>query len=229
VSSDYKEKEKSEAEDMPPKKSMTKTPAKLSTPESSPKASSKPVEKVYTKNARKQNRQKETEKEKEKLKKVKEKEKQKEERKEKEMEKGNKVKETTLPKLGPGRPKKSDVTLGKSDGVSSKSTISEAEDKGKCRITFDQLHNTCCLLRLLPVSFLPSMSFSQSQCLRVKTVPLCKDIMMRLEWSSMRRPLSLHCYRLLLDKIVSLMIQCTLLRTFGVVLQIQLRGTNHIW
>jgi hypothetical protein len=45
------------------------------------------------------------------------------------MEKGNKVKETTLPKLGPGRPKKSDVTLGKSDGVSSKSTISEAEDK----------------------------------------------------------------------------------------------------
>ncbi len=190
VSSDYKEKEKSEAEDMPPKKSMMKTPAKLSTPESSPKASSKPVEKVYTKNARKQNRQKETEKEKEKLKKVKEKEKQKEERKEKEMEKGNKVKETTLPKLGPGRPKKSDVTLGKSDGVSSKSTISAAEDKGKCRITFDQLHNTCCLLRLLPVSFLPSMSFSQSQCLRVKKVPLCKDIIMRLEWSSMRRPLS---------------------------------------
>ncbi|CAK9873229.1 unnamed protein product [Sphagnum jensenii] len=87
VSSDYKEKEKSEAEDMPPKKSMTKTPAKLSTPESSPKASSKPVEKVYSKNAKKQNRQKETEKEKEK---VKEKEKQKEERKEKEKEKGNK-------------------------------------------------------------------------------------------------------------------------------------------
>ncbi|CAM6049970.1 unnamed protein product [Sphagnum compactum] len=130
VSSDYKEKEKREAEDMPPKKSMTKTPAKLSTPESSPKASSKPVEKVYTKNARKQNRQKETEKEKEKLKKVKEKEKQKEERK----EKGNKVKEekgkeTTLPELGPGRPKKSDVTLGKSDGVSSQSTISAADDK----------------------------------------------------------------------------------------------------
>lgn len=192
VSSDYKEKEKSEAEDMPPKKSVTKTPAKLSTPESSPKASSKPVEKVYSKNARKQNRQKETEKDKEK---VKEKEKQKEERKEKEKEKGNKVKEkkgkeTTLPKLGQGRPKKSDVTLGKSDGVSSKSTISAAEDKGKCRITFDQLHNTCCLLGLLPVSFLPSVSFSQSQCLRVKKVPLCKDIIIRLEWSSVRRPLS---------------------------------------
>lgn len=233
MSSDSKEKEKSEAEDMPPKNSMTKTPAKLSTPESSPKASSRPVEKVYTKNARKQNRQKETEKEKEKLKKVKEKEKQKEERKEKEKEKGNKViekkgKETTLPKLGPGRPKKSDVTLGKSDGVSSKSTISADEDKGKCRITFDQLHNTCCLLRLLPVSFLPSMSFSQSQCLRVKKVPFCKDIIMRLEWSSIEG-LSLHCYRLLLDKSVSLTNQCTLLRTFSVVLQIQLRGTNHIW
>ncbi|KAH8967538.1 hypothetical protein BDL97_03G082300 [Sphagnum fallax] len=128
VSSDYKEKERSEAEEMPPKKSMTKTPAKLSTPESSPKASSKPVEKVYSKNARKQNKQKETEKEKEK---VKEKEKQKEERKEKEKEKGNKVKEKKgkeLPKLGRGRPKKSDVILGKSDGVSSKSTISAAED-----------------------------------------------------------------------------------------------------
>jgi hypothetical protein len=192
VSSDYKEKERSEAEEMPPKKSMTKTPAKLSTPESSPKASSKPVEKVYSKNARKQNKQKETEKEKEK---VKEKEKQKEERKEKEKEKGNKVKEkkgkeTTLPKLGRGRPKKSDVILGKSDGVSSKSTISAAEDNGKCRITFDQLHNTCCLLGLLPVSFLPSVSFSQSQCLRVKKVPLCKDIIIRLEWSSVRRPLS---------------------------------------
>ncbi len=166
-SSDYKEKEKSEGEDMPPKKSMTKTPAKLSTPESSPNASPKPVEKVYTKNARNQSRQKEREKEMEKLKKVKEKEKQKEERKEKEKEKGSKViekkgKETTLPKLGPGRPKKSDVTLGKSDGVSSKSTISAAEDKGKCRITFDQLLNTCCLLRLLPVSFLPSMSFSHN-------------------------------------------------------------------
>jgi hypothetical protein len=134
VESEQEEEEKSESEEAPPKKSRKKTPAKISAPDSPPNVSSKPVEKVYIKNARKQNKEKEKEKEKEK--KAKERKQRENEKETKEKEKGR---EKSTPRRGPGRPRKSDVTPGKSVGMKTKSPKSAAKDKGKYRTKFSDM------------------------------------------------------------------------------------------
>ncbi|KAH9543794.1 hypothetical protein CY35_13G083600 [Sphagnum magellanicum] len=120
VESEQEEEEKSESEEAPPKKSRKKAPAKISAPDSPPNVSSKPVEKVYIKNARKQNKEKEKEK------KAKERKQRGNEKETKEKEKGR---EKSTPRRGPGRPRKSDVTPGKSVGMKTKSPKSAAKDK----------------------------------------------------------------------------------------------------
>ncbi len=151
------EEEKSEAEEVPPRKSQKKTPAKISVPDSPPIVSPHPVEKVYTKNARRQNKEKEKEKEKEteKVKSTgkgkgkgketaKEKEKREKEKEKERKEKEKKKEKETMPKRGPGRPRKSDVTPERSE-TKSKFTKSAAKEKGKYVATFgyECLHNIC--------------------------------------------------------------------------------------